>query len=862
MNLYLDELPELDDGFRKMAGFATRLSETPENWPQELTSELYKQLPYLSDYDVNVNLDRVEPNRGFAFGYADVANKTERPEVEHEETGLPHIRIPIVVMERAAKPFSIFLDGEKVMPLTEERIRETLFNPATFDLSTSPPRDPSLVEATMPPQRSGMGMGGEYKMASADLARLSPEERFVYEAQMEKRALIGADDLVGGAIGYHYGKKQRKRGEEHTFGVPQVASAFVPGGLGYQFGRYLGHNDRDTVKGSDKEKKSEATPAELAAHDRAVIRLGNEDPVHRFTNHPATAPVIGALVGGAAGFNEFGNPRAALGMAGVGAASAYAGSKLGKYIGTAGARTETMRNLAKKHNPKYVKYLAEEMEKKSSLLLAIAPTLRERDVEAFVDKVANDQTLIAGFKRSGISPVLVEAFENTKRASAEDRLDALADSVEPTVVTFQKLPGGDFLVKSANVHAFIEKTAEGEVVPGQEVGQAIGQGQAQAMQPGQTATAVSEPVPEEAVEPQEKSNVKPVEEFGQYKTLDSMGNSVMGHVFPTTLSWDGSFSEQPIALFTNGSAYAMQDSILGELVGKGTNLPDDEPRGDGAFYKVEGGDAVATGPVTIGSSAAGPDGLPHLQATDSFGNALQIIQMEGLTEPQRISDIEMAIPKSWKFMRLNNQTQLQGGGGEEQSETTEAGGMKEVQASATLFFNGSYNIEGQCGLEKISESLRYDLDPVSAEFMLGVLGVDGATAKMKVAEARRYGHVKLANLKTITTMGERYTTSVKTASALLRQMPDLRRNLIKEAAALQDEGTVDNILALNFINPENLSTFISYIPNLEETSEKLAEMLLYSYLGMKEIGEGAVEHAMKGLEEVLVGLKSLAQTEG
>jgi len=304
----------------------------------------------------------------------------------------------------------------------------------------------------------------------------------------------------------------------------------------------------------------------------------------------------------------------------------------------------------------------------------------------------------------------------------------------------------------------------------------------------------------------------------------------------------------------------MQDSIVGELVGKGTNLPDDEPRGDGAFYTVEGGDAVATGPVTIGSSAAGPDGLPHLQATDSFGNPLQIIQMEGMTAPQRISDAEMAIPSTWKFMRLNNQTQL--AGSTDQAEAGQPQAVKQAAASVTLFFNGSYNLTGGCGLEKISRDLRYDLDPVSAEFMLGVLGVDGATAKMKVAEARRKGQVKLANLKTITTMGERYATSTKTASVLMTKMPNLRRDLIKEAAAIQDEGTVDSILSLNFINPENLSTFIGYIPNLEESAEKLAEMLLYSYLGMKEMPEGAVEHAMKGLEEVLVGLKSLAQTEG
>lgn len=782
MNLYKDALPELEDGFRKMAGFATRLSETPENWPQELTSELFKQLPFLSDYDVNVNLDRVEPNRGFAFGYADVANKTERPEVEHQETGLPHIRIPLVIMERAAKPFSVFMDGEKVMPLTEERVRETLFNPATFDISTSAPRDPSLVESTMPPQRSGIGMGGEYKMASADFNKLSPEEQFVYKAQMEKDAGI---------------PKGLRRVAESAFDTAgdlskaqQYASARAAAN---SHGRFMGAAARDGSMMS-KEYNKKLVSGEIARAKKEV-------------------------------------------------SSAYPTSRASKTL---------------QHGIENKRLSKDVLEKKSSLLLAIAPTISEQDVERFTEKVANDQTLIAGFKRSGISPTLVEAFENTKRASATDRLDALADAVEPTVVTFQKLPGGDFLVKSANVNAFIEKTAAGEVVPGQEVGQAIGQEQAQGMQPGQTATAVSQPVEEEAVEPVAPSKAKPVEEFGQYKVQDSMGNSIMGHVFPTTLSWDGSFSEQPIALFTNGSAYAMQDSIAGELVGKGTNLPDDEPRGDGAFYCVEGGDAKATGPLTIGSSAAGPDGLPHLQATDAFGNPLQIIQMEGMTAPQRISDVEMAIPSTWKFMRLNNQTQLAGSA--EQMGKDQA--VKQASASAVLFFNGSFNLVGGCGLEKISADLRQDLDPVSAEFMLGVLGVDGATAKMKVAEARRKGQVKLANLKTITTMGERYATSTKTASALMKKMPNLRRDLTKEAAALQDEGTVDAILSLNFINPENLSTFIGYIPELEEVAEKLAEMLLFAFLGMKELPEGAIEHAMKGLEEVLVGLKSLAQTEG
>ena len=153
------------------------------------------------------------------------------------------------------------------------------------------------------------------------------------------------------------------------------------------------------------------------------------------------------------------------------------------------------------------------------------------------------------------------------------------------------------------------------------------------------------------------------------------------------------------------------------------------------------------------------------------------------------------------------------------------------------------------------------MDPVSAEFMLGVLGVDGATAKMKVAEARKKGMVKLSGLKTIHTLGERFAEATKVASGLALKMPALKHDLIKEAAEIADEGSVDNLLALNFINPENLSTFVGYMPKLEETSERLAEMLLYSQLGMNDLPESSIERSMRGVEEVIIGLKGISQTE-
>lgn len=789
-SLYLDRLPEQDRDFKKTAAFASRLSEQAENWPQELTSELHKQLPFLSDYDVNVNLDRVEPQRGFAFGYADVASKTERPEVEHQDTGIPHIRIPLVVIERAVKPFSVFLDGELVLPLTEHRVREILFNPATFDLSTSQPRDPSLVEPLMPPQRTGMG-GGEIKTAGVSPAA----------SDMDKTADALRRALVSGKLRPNAANAAKLRGHAaEAMGKWQQAGAF---GSTPSEGRVQGLMSHM--------KKNPSATSEHHVEDLHDLRRSMKAP---------TIP-----------------------------------SKREKDIYARSHGVKGRRAMDKRRAEEQASWA--KAKTGSSLLLEIAPTISERDAERFVEKVANDATLRAGFRRSGITDTLIEAFDLTKRASAEERLEVLAANIEPTCITFQKLPGGDFLVKSANKNAFQQgPDAKGQVVPQEEVAQAMGPENAQAMKPGQTATVSAEPAQGAAPPAENKSKI--IDEFCQCRVQDMMGNSLIGHCFPQSLAWDGNFTPSPMAIFTNGSVYAVQDTVAGEILGKATKLPSDAPRGDGIFYSTEGGEAVCTAPVTIGSSAAGPDGLPVLMGTDAFGTQLQISLAEGLKSPQRISDIEYALPASWKFMRLNNQTQLV----PDPTQMNKQASARAEGGSVTLFFNGGFHLTGGCGLEKLSSDYRHDLDPVSAEFMLGVLGVDGLTAKQKVAEARKKGSVKLAGLHTITTLAERYAGATKVASALMSKIPNLRRDLTKEAASIEDQGTVDSVLALNFINPENLATFVSYVPELEMSGERLAEMLLSSYLGMQELPEGAIERAMKNLEEVIQGLKNIEHSMG
>lgn len=80
---------------------------------------------------------------------------------------------------------------------------------------------------------------------------------------------------------------------------------------------------------------------------------------------------------------------------------------------------------------------------------------------------------------------------------------------------------------------------------------------------------------------------------------------------------------------------------------------------------------------------------------------------------------------------------------------------------------------------------------------------------------------------------------------------DVELNLLKEAAVLDNQTTVDSILSLKFLNKENLQDFIMNIPMFENSLMLLARTLIMVRLGLKSIPEVAVKRAMDSLSIVL-----------
>ena len=86
---------------------------------------------------------------------------------------------------------------------------------------------------------------------------------------------------------------------------------------------------------------------------------------------------------------------------------------------------------------------------------------------------------------------------------------------------------------------------------------------------------------------------------------------------------------------------------------------------------------------------------------------------------------------------------------------------------------------------------------------------------------------------------------------------DLKTNLIKEASVIVEKETVDSILALRFLTPENVGMYVNYLPELEKSASKLAEILVASRLGMDDVTEVSAKNALSQMSSVIEGLKSL-----
>ena len=122
---------------------------------------------------------------------------------------------------------------------------------------------------------------------------------------LTKEAYLGPDQLIGGAIGYGAGKQQKEQGEQHVFGPQQFLSMLIPGGVGYQVGRYFGHQaevpKKPEIKKPEHKEKKAMIPGLASIVSGTGAALGKKALGWAAQNPTKALAAGGAALGAASG---------------------------------------------------------------------------------------------------------------------------------------------------------------------------------------------------------------------------------------------------------------------------------------------------------------------------------------------------------------------------------------------------------------------------------------------------------------------------------------------------------------------------------------------------------------------------------
>lgn len=491
--------------------------------------------------------------------------------------------------------------------------------------------------------------------------------------------------------------------------------------------------------------------------------------------------------------------------------------------------------------------------KTASVLEGVLSMVNVSDLQDFKDSLRDRNTKLAYAGNPAAIDSLIRLAE-AKPLTLEKRAHAVLNVVHPTVLQVSKHSPG-YLLKSASHHLWaplVEHVDRGEVVRrcGEKVALA-------ADMAGSATVAGQEGVTEGDAAP--NLSAGPVDHAGMYSVESAEGEELSGVVIPNLLDVNG--SPLPIALFTDGQRCAVQSDISGTLIGD-FNPPGaisaQEASGHGVFYNGDPSNPVATLPLTLGGSVQDPgeESQSRSQAT-TFDSRQVSVSVQPYVQSVMETDGVMLVPDSWQWIPLSDAGEVA---------LTEHADQMGKQASAvrsytTVQVRGGGDCFSLSGspVEKLASDDRSFLSQDDALFLLVGLGAEPRYAQQKLAAASLGARPEEVRVATSLKLAHEVIGAAElSASEHLTHVPVLRHRMWKEAALLTDPTAVDAVLSLGFLNPENIATFVGYLPTLDEAQHRLCELLIAARLGLRELSEGALERAIRSLEDVVQGLRLVA----
>jgi len=492
-------------------------------------------------------------------------------------------------------------------------------------------------------------------------------------------------------------------------------------------------------------------------------------------------------------------------------------------------------------------------------------TFRPEDINALGEKLASSPPLKHAFSttpllHAAIGDILAHGGMNKSAAARrEERLEL----TKPTVVQIKEA-GKNYSIKTANHHCYVEQA---KVASRFEVQGILNPDSFQKLLNDGRLTYTTEPVATEVVT---EKVAQDASRFGVYQVGRS-GQAIEGIVIPRMVDFDGN----PLAaqVFVGEDSHSLQEKVAGVFV-RDHILSSDTPRGMGVFVYQEGPLAFATEPVRIEDKVKVAH--EHGSSTTLLGTRmatgvpLRMTVVPGLKKIAMIGEAEVALPETVRFLALRGkQSSVSSSPAEAQlPESTKVAGASSVEviSDGAFFSLRGANSDAAYGGEIMTDD--------EAEFALCALGLTGTQAQGILKTAAASSSVVVPRTRAVVPEAVVGFEAMTKAASAVQSSPQLRVDLTeelavltskpaeelwKQASVIMGKETVDTILSLGFVSPENASLYVNYLPELEKVSGKLAELLVASRLGMDDVREQAAKNAMTQMNAVVRGLETLRE---
>ena len=227
-------------------------------------------------------------------------------------------------------------------------------------------------------------------------------------------------------------------------------------------------------------------------------------------------------------------------------------------------------------------------------------------------------------------------------------------------------------------------------------------------------------------------------------------------------------------------------------------------------------------------------------------DGVTVMKVASIVRPFR-SESTLCVPLEWHAVAVGDELSLVDG----EVRKVAALAASTENDLAVSGFGSSFNFAG-ASVSDLRVEQREGLDTDHSLLLLGAVGFPLNEGMSILKEAARMGRKVCSSKRKLQSMGSARERAVEKVASRRTKVTSL--NLIKEAATLTAPQSIDAVLALNFVTPENLEMFLNKRPDLEASLRTLCDLLLQCRLGLEDVKESAVERAVKGLTDTLLGL--------